>query len=371
MRRLVSLLLFAASCAPPSATPTGGAPAALAPHARAESGAARSHARVTGAAERDAPGVGRASLPLELVVDAPLPGRAVRFDYLELDRTTKNLVIAHMNDASVLVVRAGDGSLVKRVSSVPIPRGVAIADDAGRIFVSSSPHALVILDRRSLTEIARVTTGTAPDGVAWDGTDRIVAVSDQGDGAVSLIAQSGSGARTQVQLGGEPGNVVFDARRRAFWVTVATTSAPDRLVALDPLEARITESVALGHCSGAHGLRLHPNGPSAFVACERNSKVVRVDLASRSHDQRVASCGRHPDVMAIDAGLGWLYVASESGDLRVFDLGQPGLVQIAEQHPGDGSHSLAVDPETHRVYFPLPRGPLGAPVLRIMKPSGT
>jgi hypothetical protein len=38
-------------------------------------------------------------------------------------------------------------------------------------------------------------------------------------------------------------------------------------------------------------------------------------------------------------------------------------------HPADASHSVAVAPATHYVFFPLVKGPKGSPVLRIMKPS--
>jgi hypothetical protein len=55
----------------------------------------------------------------------------------------------------------------------------------------------------------------------------------------------------------------------------------------------------------------------------------------------------------------------------VFDIGKPGLVTIDREHPGDASHPVAVDPRTHRVFFPLARGPAGSPVLRIMRPAGT
>src|SRR4051794_32285418 len=54
-----------------------------------------------------------ASLPLQLVADVPLPGLSVRFDYQDLDPAKGHLVIAHMDDASVVIVNTSDGSLVK------------------------------------------------------------------------------------------------------------------------------------------------------------------------------------------------------------------------------------------------------------------
>jgi hypothetical protein len=74
--------------------------------------------------------------------------------------------------------------------------------------------------------------------------------------------------------------------------------------------------------------------------------------------------------MSIDPDLGWLCVAAESGDLTVFDINQPGVVLVGHDHPSENSHTVSVDPKTHRVFFPLPAGPKGTPVLRIMRPEG-
>src|SRR5204863_8244643 len=97
-------------------------------------------------------------------------------------------------------------------------------------------------------------------------------------------------------------------------------------------------------------------------------KVARVELDG-AHALSLAASGADPDVLAIDAGLGWLYVAAESGDVRIFDLNKAGLVSIGREHPGKSSHSVAVDPTTHHVFFPLAVGRSGRPELRIMRPA--
>jgi hypothetical protein len=163
---------------------------------------------------------------------------------------------------------------------------------------------------------------------------------------------------------------VYDASRGVFWITVVSASPPDQLVSLDPVAAKATTKIPLPGCSGAHGLRIAPDAASAFVACENNSKIARVDLQGSAHVD-LADTGADPDVMSIDPTLGWIYVAAESGNLTVFDLHQAGLVNIDSEHPGDASHSVAVDPSTHHVFFPLVKGPAGTSVLRIMKPAGT
>jgi YVTN family beta-propeller protein len=281
-----------------------------------------------------------ARLPLVLVADVALPGASNRFDYQDIDTVRGHLVVAHMNDASVLVVDLADGSLLKLLPNIPTARGVAVASEAGRIFVTSSPDRLVIIDSGTLAEIARVATGRSPDGVGWDPVHEMVAVSD----------------------------LVFDRSRARFWVTVEAADGPDQLIAIDPVTGAIASSIGLPGCEGAHGLRIHPDAQTAFVACEGNSLLARVDLEG-THAVVTAKTGDGPDVLSVDPGLGWLYVAAESGDLTVFDLAKPGLVMVDREHPGDNAHTVAVDPASHRVFFPLMSGPAGMPVLRIMRPS--
>jgi DNA-binding beta-propeller fold protein YncE len=311
-----------------------------------------------------------AHLPLVLVADVDLPGGATRFDYQEVDTGLGHLVIAHMDDGSVLIAQLRDGSVLKALPGIPTVRGVAVADDVGRIFATSSPSQLVLIDNKTMTEIGRVGTGNGPDGVGWDPIHKTVGVSDQSDGALSLIPNAGNGTRLQVPLGSETGNVVFDASRGEFWITVVKAKPPDQLVAVDPTTGKVARTIAVPGCSGAHGLRLHPDGQSAFIACESNNVLARVDLGG-AHAVTSAPTGSGPDVLSIDPGLGWLYVAAESGDLTVFDIQKPGVALIGHDSPGANSHSVAVDPTTHRVFFPLMAGPKGTPVLRIMRPAGT
>jgi DNA-binding beta-propeller fold protein YncE len=330
---------------------------------RARSAAVASLARPAGSTP--------ARLPLVRVTDIDLPGAPTRFDYQDIDTVRGRLVVAHMNDGAVLFVNLHDGSVLTRLTGIPMARGVAVAEDVARVFITSSPHQLVIVDAESLEELRRVETGAGPDGVAWDPSDKVVGVSDQRDGALSLINDSGDGLRTSIPLGDETGNVAFDGSRGWFWITVVTNGLPDQLVGIDPKTKAIKLKLPIPGCSGAHGLRLHPDGESGFIACEANNLLARVALRGGDHAVSTAATGSGPDVLAIDAGIGWLYVAAESGELTIFDTQQPGVVKVGHDHLSKNAHSVAVDRATHRVFFPIMAGPKGTPILRIMKPQGT
>jgi hypothetical protein len=72
-------------------------------------------------------------------------------------------------------------------------------------------------------------------------------------------------------------------------------------------------------------------------------------------------------VLALDPGSQDLYVAGESGQVTAFKLGTGTVDKAAESFVAMNAHVVAVDPTTHRVYFPL-KDVNGKTVLRIMSP---
>lgn len=86
------------------------------------------------------------------------------------------------------------------------------------------------------------------------------------------------------------------------------------------------------------------------------------------HVQSTFTVGDDPDVLAFDAELSLLYVASESGVVSVFQVDENSVRKVWKQRVDSSAHTIAVDPETHRIYLPL-ENVHGHPVLRIMQPS--
>jgi hypothetical protein len=90
-----------------------------------------------------------------------------------------------------------------------------------------------------------------------------------------------------------------------------------------------------------------------------------VDLTSRAQTTALPLLP-DVDVLAFDPGLSRLYAAAESGMVAVFAVGvDRGVSELGRGSVGPNAHSVAVDPVTHRVYFPL-ADVGGRPVLRVM-----
>jgi DNA-binding beta-propeller fold protein YncE len=137
----------------------------------------------------------------------------------------------------------------------------------------------------------------------------------------------------------------------------------NELVAIDPVAETVVDRVALPGIEGPHGVAVDRRRRLIYVAGEKNGRVGVVDPAA----QRVLgiySVGDEPDVVALDAEPGRLYVGSESGVVAAFDVRGGSLVPLP-RYNAPHAHSIAVDPATHLLYVPL-QSVRGAPVLRIL-----
>jgi DNA-binding beta-propeller fold protein YncE len=300
------------------------------------------------------------TLPLRRVADVDLPGPANRFDYQSLDPTTNRLWIAHMNAGQLLAFDVRTRRVVRTVDA-PGVHGVIAVPAVHRVYATATDdHELLTLDSRTGRVLRHAPAGDYPDGLAYDSVERRVFVSDESGGIEAVFDADGRRVGT-VELGGEAGNVQYDRGSGRILVDVQTR---DDVAVVDPRSRRVVRRIALPGCDGPHGLLVDSPRRLAFVACAGNAKLVTLDL-QRLRPVATDGIGDDADVLAFDTTLRRLYVAAESGEVAVFAERGRRLRKLGQATLADGAHSVAVDPRTHLVYFPLEDGP----ELRIMAPT--
>ena len=300
-------------------------------------------------------------LPLRTITNVDLTGPSNRFDYASIDPTTGTLWIAHMDAGQLLAFDVRHRRVVRAVDA-PGVHGVIAVTRARRVYASATDeHALLTIDPRTGRVLRRAPAGEYPDGLAYDPVDRKVYVSDESGGVEAVFSRDGRRVAT-VPLGGEAGNVKWDPRARRILVDVQTRN---EVAAIDPRSDRVVRRVRLAGCDHPHGLYVDAPRRLAFVACDGNARLVTLDLGSL-RPIGMQSVGERPDVLAFDPGLRRLYVAAESGEVAVFSERGRRLVKLGQALLADEAHTVAVDPRTHLVDFPLESGP----VLRVMRPAG-
>jgi len=220
------------------------------------------------------------------------------------------------------------------------------------------------VNRADLKVLARAGKINYPDGLTYAPSVRRVFVSDEHGDADAVIDATNNTLVTAIPLGGWAGNTVYDKGADKVYVAV---HGKNELVTIDPAQAKITALTEMTGLEDPHGVALDVENRLAFVAGEGNSKLVVVDL-NNMHVSPPLSVGKDPDVLAFDNGTKRLYVSAESGQVKVFHETNRTLELEGELHLPHG-HTVAVDPKTHLVYFPL-EDLDGKPVLRIMEWAG-
>jgi DNA-binding beta-propeller fold protein YncE len=306
-----------------------------------------------------------ARLPLKRVATIPLPGAAVRFDYQSLDPKLDRLYIAHMNASELLVFDVRTRKVVRRLP-VPGVHGVIAVPALGRAYASATDVRQVFtIGGRVPSILARAPAGSYPDGLAYEPVHRHVFISDETGGVETVIDWRGRSVAT-IPLGGEAGNVQYDAGSNKILVAVQTLG---QIAVIDPGSNRVVRRVKLPGCY-AHGLLIDAPRRLAFVACQQTATLLTVDLRSMKVLGTTA-IGQGPDVLAYDAALSRLYVAAESGEVAVFAVAAHGVKRLGLAMLAPRAHTVAVDPRTHLVYFPLEAGTTGtgSPQLLVMRPA--
>ncbi|MGB8647455.1 MAG: hypothetical protein WCF84_19625 [Anaerolineae bacterium] len=306
-------------------------------------------------------GGNEAVLGLRTIADIPLEGGASRFDYQSIDSQRGLLFIAHLGAGQIVVFDLKQGKVIKYIPDVAGVHGLIAIPEMGRVYAAATgARQLAVIDTQTFQIVARADGGEYPDGVAYDPENQKVFVSDESGGGVIVIDARTNQKTNRIDLGGEVGNTQYDTIGQQI---IAAAQGRNQLALIDPQREEVMAYIDLSGCDGPHGFTLDPASRAAFVSCEGNARLVVVDLNAR-RIVATDNVGDVPDVLAFDSGLHRLYVAAESGVVAVFQTRGQGLEKIGQSYLAPNAHTLAVDPQTHRVYVPLENID-GRPVLRI------
>src|SRR3954469_19086414 len=95
-------------------------------------------------------------LPLRTIAVVPLPGRATRFDYADVDPATHRLWLAHLGDGVLVEVDTAARQVWRPIPEVPGATGVIVVPALHGVFASAPGSGEVVtLDEDSGTVLAR------------------------------------------------------------------------------------------------------------------------------------------------------------------------------------------------------------------------
>jgi len=312
-------------------------------------------------AGRTAPAVGQT---LKKVAEFDLPGPGgKRFDYLAIDTDDHYLFSAHLAAGQTYVIDLRTNKVVATVADTPGVEGIEYVAELKKFYTSNAgDNTIGVVDLRQMKVIKKLHTEKKPDGSAYAGPFHKLYVSDERGKAEAIVDVTKDEIIKTLRFDSETGMPQYDPVERKVYVNLQDQNV---LAVIDPATDEIVGRYPVGRCKGNHGMTVDPEHHRAFLSCEGNNLMTVFDL-EKHEPIAFLPLADGPDVIKFDAGLGRIYVACYSGAISVFHQDDANHYhKIEDFKVPHAVHTLAVDPETHRVYTPEQEAD-GKPVARMV-----
>lgn len=291
------------------------------------------------------------SQTLRQIAKFDLPGPSgKRFDYLAIDNDDHYLLSAHLAAAQTYVIDLATNQVIATITDTPGVEGVEYVPELRKFYTSNgNDNTIGVVDLRQMKVIKKLKTDAKPDGSTYAPPFHKLYVSDERGKAEAVVDVQKDEIIRTLRFDSETGMPQYDPVARKVYVNLQDQ---DIFAVIDPATDQVVGRYPVGRCKGNHGMALDPEHHRAFLACEGNLLMTVFDLDKHA-PIAFLSLPEGPDVIKFDPGLGRIYVACYSGFISVFHADDPNHYRKLEDFRVQRAvHSLAVDPQTHRVYTP-------------------
>src|SRR5437773_19046 len=209
------------------------------------------------------------SLRLRSHIELPAHASDGGFDHAAVHHESSRLYVAHTSNDDVDVIDSASNRFLRSIHGLKGVAGVLASDERGFLFTANrAENTISIFAAGTEKELARLSAGIRPNGLAFEPSRGLLLVANVGDpeiGNSSTVSMIDVGEKTviaTVVLPGRPRWAVYDERTAAFYVNIADPPLIVEIEAKTPSTIRERYKVP---AKGPHGLDLDPRGRQLFA----------------------------------------------------------------------------------------------------------
>ena len=145
--------------------------------------------------------------PLVLTGAVPLPQVKGRIDHFGFDPTHNRLFVSALGNNTEEIIGLSGQTVVRTISRVPTPQGVAYSPETNKLFVGSDEGKLYVYDGTTFDLITSIDFGNDVDNLRYEATEKRVYVGygDEKTGAIGMVdAATNKRLDSEFKLGAHP-----------------------------------------------------------------------------------------------------------------------------------------------------------------------
>ena len=334
--------------------------------------------------------------PLVLEATIPLGEISGRIDHLAFDTKRGRLIVAELGNNSVSIIDLDQRAVVRRITGLNTPQGVAYLAATDTIYVASAGDGSVRRYKADdFTQTGSTDLGDDADNIRVDrATNQLIV--GYGDGGLAVLegvtttklapkrdAQAGNargflsgnknsnrsrdkikGASAVYLLPVHPEGFQIDPRGQRLFVNLA------RLGDVGVVDRTSGKLVARWHAPGLgsnFSMAIDPDGQRLFVVYRRPSRLAIFATDSGAVMATLDVCADPDDVFA-DGKRRRLYVTCGEGGVDVIEQDAAGYRRVGRLTSGRGARTGLYVPERDRLYVAVPAAPGQPPAILAYRP---
>lgn len=243
----------------------------------------------------------------------PLPGVTGRIDHLEIDPGRNHLLVAALGNGSLEMVDLGTGQVVKSVTGLSEPQGVALVAEMNRVYVACADGKLEVYEAGSLGPVATIAFDDDADNVRFLAASRRLYVG-HGSGGLGIVDVTTNTVVGDIPVHGHPESFQLEKSGRRGFVNVP---GEHNLAVVDLSTGKTTGNLPLGLAGANYPMALDESGHRLFVGCRLPARLLVFDTESGREVAKLDLHGDCDDVF-FDAKRQWMVATCGAGYVDIF-----------------------------------------------------
>jgi DNA-binding beta-propeller fold protein YncE len=305
-----------------------------------------------------------ASPPLILEAKIPLGDVSGRIDHLGIDAKRKRLFVAELGNNSLGVVDLAAGKLLRRITGLSEPQGVAYVPFSDSVFVANAGDGSVsVLRGEDLTPIGRIELGDDGDNVRVDtGRNRVLV--GYGKGALAVIDPVGLSRTADIRLKAHPEGFQIGETGTEVFVNVPGA----REIAVADLATGSTQSLPTQEAGSNFPMAIDGEGHRVVVVFRSPPTLMALSSQDGHLAAKIETCGDADDVF-VDRKRSRVYVSCGEGVIDVLESGEAGYRRVARVPTVLGARTSLFVPELDRLFVAARAGSNEPAAIWVFRPA--
>jgi DNA-binding beta-propeller fold protein YncE len=305
-----------------------------------------------------------ASPPLVLEAKISLGPVSGRIDHLGIDVKRRRLLVAELGNNSLGVVDLAAGNVLRRISSLREPQGVAYVPSSDSVLVANTGAGSVrVLRGEDLTSIGRIELGDDADNVRVDAARNRVLVG-YGKGALAVIDPASLSKTADIRLKAHPEGFQIDETGTQVFVDV-----PDaREIVVVDLATGSTASLPTQSAGSNFPMAIDADSHQVLVVFRSPPTLMALSSQGGYVAAKVETCGDADDVF-VDRKRRRVYVSCGEGAVDVLEPGEAGYRRLARVPTVSGARTSLFVPELDRLFVAVRAGSNEPAAIWVFRPA--